>query len=116
MQKFLMAILLVFVFSCGRNDSYSDPQPSPQPSPSPNPNPNVDEFQTVIKPILTKACAGGSCHTSGGARDKAIQTQQAFVGGTSGQRIQSGSMPPQGSRILSSSDKSTLLAFIAKNK
>jgi hypothetical protein len=130
MIKFLLLFMMVlFGLSCGKESGdggYSNPpapQPQPQPSPNPNPQPNptdpTQEFNTTVKPLLQKNCGGGNCHTSGGSRDAAIQSANNFIKGTSGQRIQSGNMPPSGTaqaNNFSAADKSTLLGFIAKYK
>lgn len=121
MQHFLLILSFLFMtIACGSKDSASTPGPSPQPQPIPGPDGgSAAEFASTIKPILAKSCAGGSCHTSGAARDNIIKTDVNFLKSKAGQEIQAGEMPPPGSAQASSisgTDKSTLLAFIAKYK
>jgi hypothetical protein len=121
MQRFLLILsFLALTMACGSKDSASTPGPSPQPQPTPNPNSgSAAEFASTVKPILAKSCAGGSCHTSGAARDNIIKTDVNFLKSKAGQEIQEGEMPPPGSAqasAISGSDKSALLAFIAKYK
>lgn len=126
MIKSLLVFIMVLI-GCGKETGaggyQNPPAPQPQPTPIPNPDPNptdpAQEFNATVKPLLQKNCGGGNCHSSGGSRDAAIQSANNFIKGTSGQRIQSGSMPPSGTSQasnFSAVDKRTLLAFIAKYK
>ncbi len=117
MQHFLTLCFIAMLISCGKSSedsSYPAPQPSPQPG-----NNSSAEFNSSIKPILTKNCAGAGCHTSGKARDAIIQSATGFIASKASAEIQGGEMPPPASpqaTAFSASDKSTLLAFIAKYK
>jgi len=118
MQHFFTLCFIVMLISCGKSsddDSYSKP-PVPQPQPGNN---SAAEFSSSIKPILTKNCAGAGCHTSGKPRDAIIQSATGFIASKAAAEIQGGQMPPPASpqaAAFSASDKSTVLAFIAKYK
>lgn len=118
MQHFLTLCFIVMLISCGKSSEDSSYPPAPQPQPQPGNN-STAEFNSSIKPILTKNCAGAGCHTSGKARDAIIQTATNFIASKAAAEIQGGEMPPSASpqaAAFSASDKSTVLAFIAKYK
>jgi len=117
MQHFLTFCFIAMLISCGKSsDDSSYPAPTPQPQPGNN---SAAEFNSSIKPLLTKNCAGAGCHTSGAARDAIIQTSTNFIASKAAAEIQGGLMPPAASpkaAAFSATDKSTILAFIAKYK
>jgi hypothetical protein len=119
MQHLLTLCFIVMLISCGKSSEDSSyPEPTPQPQPQPGNN-SAAEFSSSIKPLLTKNCAGAGCHTSGAARDAIIQTSTNFIASKAAAEIQGGQMPPPASpkaAAFSATDKSTILAFIAKYK
>ena len=119
MQHLLTLCFIVMLISCGKSSEDSSyPEPTPQPQPQPGNN-SAAEFNSSIKPLLTKNCAGAGCHTSGKARDAIIQSVTGLTSSKASAELQGGQMPQPASpqaAAFSSADKSTILAFIAKYK
>jgi len=99
----ILAVLVVFMISCGSEakDPYAAPPPPPRP------NPAGDAAWDELKPIVAANCGG--CH-NGTTHPLKFDSGAAFKRSKAKARISNGTMPPSGA--LAPDAKAKMLAYL----
>lgn len=73
------------------------------------------QYPAKISAIIDKSCGGKSCHGAGAKNGVFVGGPKTFLASNPAASINDGSMPPEGTKTLSSTDKKALLAWIKEN-
>lgn len=101
-MKYLVLIgIALAALSCGGHSS--DYQDAPAPAPAPGPAPDW----ATVAPIIAADC--GPCHN--GTKEPALTPSATFKASSALAKLKLGQMPPP-PRIISATDKATLIAYL----